>query len=611
MDAITKEKLKEKVKDLPLKPGVYIMLDKSGKVIYVGKAKALKNRVSQYFQDSASHTPKTIKMVSQIDDFNIIVADSEFEALVLECSLIKLHMPKYNILLKDGKGYPFVRLSKEEYPVFSLAGKKGKDSAEYFGPFGSRSVTRQAIEAVLLALKMPTCSRKFPRDIGKDRPCLNFSMGRCSGYCSGEPDVQAYRENIRRAEMIFQGKTEHLCFELETEMIKAADELQFERAAELRDKMRAVEKLGERQKVLSISLADMDVTGLYKGEGKTGFAVLHYVGGNLVDKDFSVIADSVEEQPEEILSQFAQQYYFERSQIPARILLPMEFDGSEELARYLSESCGRTVRFFVPKRGENLRLTQLANLNAKEEAQRQTTAEDRQNRLVELLGKTLSLKGVPKRIEGYDISNTGKSEIVGAMTVFVNGRAKKRDYRKFIVKDQTEQDDYAAMAQVIRRRLQRYKDGDEHFAPLPDLMLIDGGTGHTKVAENVVKEFGYDIAVFGMVKDDRHRTRALTDEFGREFGIKNNQSLFAFIGNIQEETHNTAINYHRKRRENSLRYSELDNIPGIGKARKAMLIEKFGSIKRIGEADLGQLKSLLPEDTAEQVYRHFHAEDVK
>ncbi len=611
MENPKKEKLKEKVRDLPLKPGVYIMLDKSGQVIYVGKAKALKNRVSQYFQSSSAHTPKTRKMVSQIDDFHIIVADSEFEALVLECSLIKLHMPKYNILLKDGKGYPFVRLSHEEYPVFSLAGKKEQDGADYFGPYGSRFVTRQAVEAVLLALKMPTCTRKFPRDIGRERPCLNFSMDRCSGYCRGEPDGDEYRDNIRQAVLILQGKTDNLHRELEEKMLQAADMLQFERAAELRDRMRAIEKLSERQKVLAVSRADMDVAGFYKGEAKTGFAVLHYVGGSLVDKDFTVISDSVEDQPEEIFSQLLQQYYFERSQIPGRILLPMEFEGMEELARYLSESCGRTVRFQVPRRGDNVKLTQLACLNAKEEAERQTTAEDRRSRLLEQLGKTLAMEDLPRRIEAYDISNTGNSEIVGAMTVFVDGKPRKRDYRTFIIKDQTGQDDYAAMAQVLRRRLQRYKDGDEHFAPLPDLMLIDGGAGHTKVAREVVEEFGYPIAVFGMVKDDRHRTRALTDEFGRETGIKSSQSLFSFIGGIQEETHNTAINFHRKRREKSLRHSELDDIVGVGDVRKKQLIKAFGSVKNIRKASLEQLAAAVPMSTARNVYGHFHREEEK
>jgi len=609
MEQATLEKLKEKARELPLKPGVYIMLDRTGDVIYVGKAKALKNRVSQYFQDSQSHTVKTRRMVSQIDDFHIIVASSEFEALVLECSLIKLHMPKYNILLKDSKGYPFVRLSREEYPRFSLAGRKEQDGAEYYGPFGSRTVTRQALDAVLLALKMPTCSRKFPRDIGRERPCLNFSMGRCDGYCRGTPDQAAYNENIRRAVLILEGKTEDLTAELEREMAAAAADLRFEQAADLRDRLRAVEMLGKRQKVLSINRADMDVVGFFRGEARTGFAVLHYVDGSLVDKDFTVLSETVESGEREILTALTQQYYFERSTVPPKILLPMELEDGDALAQLLTESVGRTVALHVPRRGENVKLVQLACLNAKEEVERVTSAQEKRLKLLETLGRTLGLEKTPRRIEAYDISNTGKSEIVGAMTVFEDGRPRKRDYRRFLIKEQDEPDDYAAMGEMLRRRLRRYADGDEHFSPLPDLMLIDGGSTHTAVALREIEALGYDIPAFGMVKDDRHRTRALTAADGREFGIQGNQALFALVGSIQEETHNTAIGYHRKRREELTRKSELDNIPGVGETRKKQLLRRFGSVKKIREASREDLAAVLPKNAAGSVYDYFHPQE--
>lgn len=605
------KELREKAGNLPLLPGVYIMLDEHGEVIYVGKAKALKNRVSQYFQDSAGHTQKTLNMVAQVADFQIIVADSEFEALVLECSLIKRHQPKYNILLKDGKGYPFVRLSDEEYPRFSLSGKKQKDKSRYFGPFGSRTQTFQALDAISEALKLPTCNRKFPRDIGRERPCLYFGMGRCAGWCRPETTQEEYRQRVEQAVKILEGKTAEVASELKEEMLAEAASLRFERAAELRDRLNAIEKLGKRQKVFSLGAADRDVVGYFRGPVKCAFAVLHYEGGDLLNKDSAVLPGTVEGDDREIVSGFIKQYYAGRPALPPKILLPLDFEDREDIEKLLSGEAGSSVRLFAPKSGESLKLIKLASLNAREEAERVTTREEKQSRVLELLGRALQLEKLPRRIEAYDISNTGKSEIVGAMTVFQDAQPRKRDYRSYIIKEQDAQDDYSAMREMLRRRLIRLKAGDKGFETMPDLLLVDGGSVHAYAAKQVEEELGFNIPVFGMVKDDRHRTRAILAPDGSEIGIKQNQSLFSFVGRIQEETHRAAIEFHRKRRQGTVASSSLDRIPGVGPKRRGALLRHFGSVSKIEEASEEELAKAVPKNTAKAVYEYYHTDKAE
>ena len=608
---MTKDELKEKANDLPLLPGVYLMMDKTGKVIYVGKAKRLKNRVSQYFQDSASHTAKTRQMVSQIDHFDTIFVSSEFEALVLENSLIKRHMPRYNILLKDDKGYPFVRLSRGSYPRFTMVHKWANDGAKYFGPFGGRFETRQALDAVCAALRLPTCSRKFPRDIGAERPCLNFHMGRCDGFCRPEMTEAEYNRRIRQAAQMLEGKAKELLREMAGEMEAEAEALRFEQAAALRDRINAISALSKKQTVIAGLCADTDIWGLYRGAGKCCYAVLHMEEGNLAGRETELFTAPMEEGQEEMLSALTAQYYLPRAILPHEILLPFETEGyCENLSEVLTKRAGHKVWVHVPQRGEKAELRAMAQRNAAEEAERATTAEERVAHTLELLTKMLDLPAPPKRLESYDISNTGGSDIVASMVVYSGTRPLKSAYRRFRIKDlEGSPDDYASMREVLRRRLQRAADGDEKFLPLPDVFLIDGGVTHAQTALGVAEEFGVDAPIFGMVKDDRHRTRALVTPEGREIGIVGNQAVFSLIGQIQEETHRFAITYHHESHGKSALRSALDGIPGVGPKRREELRKKFGTIKAIREAEVEALAAVVPRPAAEAVWRHFHSKE--
>ncbi|MDD5937772.1 MAG: excinuclease ABC subunit UvrC [Clostridiales bacterium] len=603
---MTFDELKEKAHALPLKPGVYIMQDRHNTVIYVGKAKALKNRVSQYFANLASHTDKTRAMVHAIDHFDVIVADSEFEALVLDNSLIKRHQPRYNILLKNDKGYPYIRLDiRSEYPRFSLANRVAEDGARYFGPYGSRGATQDIIDALRTALRLPSCHKKFPRDIGKERPCLNYHMGLCDGYCRPEMDQSRYRKAIDQAVRLLEGQFKEVQTDLTAEMERAAEELRFEKAAELRDRIRAIELLGKRQKVVAGSLADTDVVGWYRGEARSCFVVLHYVEGDLAAKDMDLIETPVEGEMGEEVSALVRQYYASRAKLPRQILLPCELEDEAAVARLLSESCGRRVELVTPQRGAKMDLIRLANKNAAEEVERATTRDERQSKLLELLGGMLGLDAPPNRIESYDISNQGADDIVASMVVYVGGKPLKRDYRRFKLKDMDTPNDYASMEQVLTRRFRRYLDGDEKFSGLPDVLFIDGGEEHALVAVSVEEKLDLHIPVFGMVKDDRHRTRALVTPDGREIGIQRVPAVFALVGQIQEETHRFAIEFHRQQQSRRVKGSELDKIPGVGPARRAALLKKFKSVKNIKTAALSELEEAVPRSTARAVYGYF------
>ena len=604
---MTREELKEKAADLPLAPGVYLMMDKMGKVIYVGKAKKLKNRVSQYFQDSASHTVKTRQMVSQIDHFDTIFVSSEFEALVLENSLIKRHMPRYNILLKDDKGYPFVRLSRETYPRFTMVSRYANDSARYFGPFGGRFETRQALDAVLSALRLPTCSRKFPRDIGTERPCLSFHMGRCDGFCRPEMSAGEYNRRIQQAVQLLEGRSKQLLREMTAEMEAEAEALHFEQAAALRDRIHAIGALSKKQTVIAGLCADTDIWGLYRGAGKCCYAILHMENGNLAGRETELFDTPMEETEEEMLSTLTAQFYLPRAVLPHEILLPIDTGECEELSEVLTKRAGHRVWVHVPQRGEKAELRMMAQRNAAEEAERATSAEERVAYTLTLLEKMLNLPAPPRRMESFDISNTGRSDIVASMVVYSGVRPLKSAYRRFRIQSlEGHPDDYASMQEVLRRRLQRAADGDEKFLPLPDVFLIDGGETHAKAALMVAEEFGITIPIFGMVKDDRHRTRALVTPEGEEIGIAGNQAVFSLIGQIQEETHRFAITYHHESHSKSATRSVLDGIPGVGPKRREALRKHFSTIRAIREADVETLAAVVPRDTAEAVWRHFH-----
>jgi len=603
---MTFDELKEKALTLPLAPGVYIMRDKGNTVIYVGKAKKLKNRVSQYFQDTASHTPKTRLMVSKIDHFDVIVAASEFEALVLECSLIKRYLPKYNILLKDDKGYPYLRLNRKDvYPTITMVSKLSDDGAEYFGPFGSRGVTQAVLEAIQTALKLPSCKKQFPRDIGKDRPCLNYHMNRCAGWCQENKTATDYREVMEQARQLLQGNYKTVAEQIRTEMLTAADNLDFELAASLRDRLQAVEALGQKQLVTAGTLADTDVIGYGESETKACFAVLHFSGGNLLDKDYEVFA--IPDDREAAVSALMKQYYLSRGFAPKHILLPFEIEDSELFAQLLDERFGRKTHLRIPQRGDNVRLVELANKNAQEEATRLTSKEEKHTGALRLLEKMLGLENL-HRMESFDISNISGTDIVAGMVVFEDGKPKKSDYKRFRLEGLAGQDDYASMRQVVERRFRHYVEGDKGFEQKPDILLIDGGVTHANTALEALQTLGVDIPVFGMVKDDRHRTRALVTPDGKQINIDAQQAVFALIGTIQEEVHRFAISYHRQLRSKRLRYSELDKIPGIGPKRKEQLLKSFHSITAIRQATLPELERLLPMDAAAAVYRHFHSQ---
>ena len=598
------DELKEKAAGLPFSPGVYIMKDKGGTVIYVGKAKKLKNRVSQYFQETASHSPKTRMMVSKIDRFDVIVAASEFEALVLESSLIKRYMPKYNILLKDDKGYPYLRLDMiKPYPAVSLVNKIADDGASYFGPYGSRGVTQSLLEAIRLTLKLPGCGKVFPRDIGKGRPCLNYHMNQCEGWCQEGKTVTEYRSRVEQVRQLLKGNYKQVAAEIRSQMTEAADSLNFELAASLRDRLKAVEALGQKQLVTAGTLADTDVIGFYQNETKACFAVLHFSGGNLLDKDYEIFG-SVDD-PEAAVESLLTQYYLSRGYAPRFVLLPFQLENSALLEQLLEQKLYRRPKLRVPQRGDNVRLVELARTNACEEVERITSKEERTKGVLTLLGRMLNLP-VPLRIEAFDISNISGTDIVASMVVFVDGRPKKGEYKRFSIRDLPGQDDYASMHQVVTRRFTHLKAGDRGFENAPDLLLIDGGITHAQTALDALKQLGMSVPVFGMVKDDSHRTRALVTPDGLEISIAAQQSVFSFIGNIQEEAHRFAITYHRNLRSKRLRYSELDSIAGIGPKRKQDLLKHFKSIAAIKAASLDELLRVLNVPAANSVYDHFH-----
>ncbi|MCI6646047.1 MAG: excinuclease ABC subunit UvrC [Oscillospiraceae bacterium] len=596
--------LREKASRLPLKPGVYIMMDKAGEVIYVGKAKKLKNRVSSYFH--GDHLPKVAAMVANVDTFDVIVVESEFEALMLENSLIKRHKPHYNILLKDDKGYPFLRLSDEPYPRFSVVSKTAEDGAEYFGPFGGRSVSFEIIETISKALGLPTCSLKFPQDAGKNRPCLQYHLNNCAGWCRGTPDRADYLARMDQAKLILSGKTRQLTDQLKNQMEQAAEELKFELAAEYRDRLRAIESLSNRQRVIATAFADTDAVGFARG-ARSCFTVLHFVDGDLAGKDYELMDEPIGTD-EEVLPGLVMQYYLRRGTWPKTVLLPAAAGETEDLSRALTESAGQKVRAEIPQRGERLRQVEKARLNAQEEILRATSAQQRLSKTLEWLQKALALDTPPRRIEAFDVSNLGDTGIVAAMTVFKEGKPCKKDYRKFRIRDTATQDDYASMEEAVYRRFLHAKEGDGKFAELPDLLLIDGGENHVRAARTALDRLGMSVPVFGMVKDDRHRTRELVSADGQERGISGNPAVFALIGTIQEETHRFAITYQRSLRSESLK-SELDDIPGVGEKSRNKLLDTFKNLDTIKTADYDELCRVVPKNIARAVYDHYHTEE--
>jgi len=608
------EALREKAAMAPQKPGVYRMLDASGVVIYVGKAKNLKNRVSQYFQNLDTQWIKTRRLVSHIADFETIVTGTELEALMLENTLIKRYVPHYNILLKDDKGYPFIRFDPRlPYPRLELS---MKDEAGFrtFGPYGGRTVAHEVIDTVEAALRLPGCSRRFPRDIGRDRPCLRHHLGRCVGVCTGEISPEQYAVRMNEAALLLSGRCGELIASLRQGMEEAAENLDFERAAALRDRIAALERLADHQKVLAANVPDADIVCLYNGAGRSCIAVLHYIDGTLLGKDqqFLPLCEG-EDDERETLSQFLVQYYRNRPILPREVLLSRDLPDSDALSDYLTDLTaqlnapkpGRRVYVLYPQRGEKKQLMDMALSNAQEAIRMAMLREERAGKGSQLLQQALGLEILPHRLEAYDISHTAGTDTVGSMVVFTDGKPRKSAYRRFKL-SQNVNDDYGSMQEILTRRLTRAVEEDEKFLPLPDVLLVDGGAEHAAVAERVVQEFGFRFPVLGMVKDDSHRTRALIRADGSEIGIRTTPALFTLIGSIDEEAHRFAIDYHRSLRDASVRKSKLDGIPGVGEVRKKALLKHFGSLRAITAATEEELSAVVPKSTAKAVFEHLH-----
>lgn len=602
------EELKDRVHSLPRTPGVYIMKNAAGQVIYVGKAKALRNRVTSYFQNPDRMTPKTRKMVSLIDDFDIIITESEFEALVLENSMIKKYKPKYNILLKDDKGYPYICVTTTKpFPSFSIVAHPRQDAERYFGPYTSRGAAYKAIDTITETLRLKTCRRVFPRDIGKERPCLNYQLGRCIAPCTGKVSQSEYAELIQQAISLLEGNFKTLAKQIETAMLEASENLQFERAAVLRDRLRTVQSLGARQKVVAGGFSDLDIVSFAQGQTRGCVVVLHYLGGNLQDKEYTMIDGVTQADAGEVLGDFLKQYYALRQNAPKTVLLSAEIEDREAVAEFLSALRERKVEIAVPKKGKRYALVRLAYKNAAEEIARIETGQERRLKSLELLQNMTGLQHPIGRMEAYDISNFGGQGTVGSMIVFENAQPKKSEYRRFqIACAANGQDDYASMQEMLTRRVQRFVDGDAKFMPLPDLFLIDGGLGHVRVAQTVMDTFGIQTPCFGMVKDDHHRTRGLVAPDGREFGIATVPAVFALIGRMQEEVHRFAIAYNRQLTGKHVRGSALDKISGVGAKRRNALLKQFKSIENIKNAVVDELALVVPRPVAQAIYQHFH-----
>lgn len=605
------KELRKKAMALPLQSGVYIMKNKSKEIIYIGKAKKLKNRVSQYFGSQNNHSDKVRRMVECVDDFEYIITDSEFEALILECSLIKQHKPKYNILLKDDKGYSYIKLSSEKWQRISCALQKEDDDAKYIGPYKSSYLVKQAVEEANSVFMLPTCNRRFPEDFGKARPCLNFHIKKCCAPCTGKVKYSDYKDRVEKALDFLSGGSSESLRKLTEEMQIAAENLEFERAASLRDSINAIKKLSDKQKVIRSDVKNQDVIAYFTDGDKACFEVFRFEGGRLCDRlEFSV--NTVENEGE-ARSGFIEQFYSSQRNIPETITLDAEIEDAELLERWLSEKRGKRVYITVPKIGQQRALALMCRDNAAERVAQLSGATGKEISVLSELRDLLGLESIPNYIEAYDISNHAGDENVAGMIVFENGKPLKKAYKRFKIKTFVGQDDYASMNEVLSRRFDEYlahKGESEGFGRLPDLILLDGGKGQISAVKPLLAEYGLDIPLFGMVKDNSHRTRAITAE-NKEIVINQSRRVFTFISSVQDEVHRFAISYHRKRKSKSMLKSSLTDIPGIGQERAKVLLKHFGTLKNISAAEVEELL-LAPRMTrpaALSVYRYFHPKD--
>jgi len=639
--------IQEELKKLPDKPGIYLMKDENDTVIYVGKARVLKNRVRQYFQQSAAHTPKVAAMVQKIRSFEYIVTDTELESLILECNLIKELKPKFNILLRDDKNYPYIKVTmNEDYPRILMTRRVDKDGARYFGPYSNVSSVRETLNLIKKIFPIKTCKRVLPRDIGKSRPCLNYHIKQCIGPCTGNVDKETYRALMQDVCSFLDGKQDAIIARLEKQMQEAADALDFERAAALRDKIYSLRHITEEQKVLSLTGADQDVIGFASSRTDTCVQVFFIRGGKLLGRESFIIEGTGEGELNELASSFLKQFYGKVAMIPPEIIIAAEPEDIQVIEDWLGSLRGGRVRIRVPKRGEKMHMVEMVTENARIELEHFNEKLAEGDPVLEgLQGMTelLGLAQIPGRLEAYDISNTGASEIVASMVVFEKGLPARKEYRRFKIRSTDVQNDYASMQEVLYRRfshaeaeqgmvLKQAKDqqagdassenkqGDASsaskingarkteakFSKLPDLIMLDGGLGHVHAVGQVLSEMNVTIPVCGMVKDEKHRTRGLVTE-EREIDLTNNLPVLRFVTSVQDEAHRFALEYNKLLRTKRYRKSVLDEIDGIGPKRKKALIRHFGSISRIKQAGIDDLLAVegISRPLAEKIYEYF------
>jgi excinuclease ABC subunit C len=589
------EFLREKAGKLSKSPGVYLMKDKGGKILYIGKAKTLKSRVSSYFSDNSisEHSPKTWKLVSLIHDFDFIVTGSELDALVLEAGLIKRHNPKYNIKLKDASGYNYIKVSGGDFPKLSYTLKTDDKTAKYIGPYASGFNIRQTVDEVCRIFMLPSCNKKFPQDFGRSRTCLNFQIKRCMGVCRGKVTQDEYNSIIQSAlDYIKKGSKESIK-QLTSEMEKAAEELNFELAAKLRDRINAIQKTETGQKIQASKTTDYDIVACALDAELVAVTVIKYRGGRLFDKENFFLGDEYE--VKQLLSDFLMEYYSD--EIPAEIYTEEEPEDKELLESYFAEKRGKRVSIVVPRRGEGLTQVTLAKSNAREYLALKVGRSVKELGALEELAKILGLPKPPLYIESYDISNMGEATKVGGMVVYKNGKPFKANYRKFTIKDVAGTDDYACMQEVLRRRFSRYmnKNGDSvhdsAFSVLPDLILLDGGKGHVSAVREVLDELNLDIKLFGMVKDDKHRTRAIASD-GGEIQIAANKQVFGLITKIQDEVHRFSVTFQRAAHKKKSYELELTKFAGIGEKKAAAILKHFKTKQAIKEASAEELSAV-------------------
>lgn len=609
--------IQEELKKLPGKPGVYLMHDEKDEIIYVGKAISLKNRVRQYFQSSRNKGVKIEQMVTHITRFEYIVTDSELEALVLECNLIKEHRPKYNTMLMDDKAYPFIKVTVDEaFPRIMMARRMVKDKAKYFGPYTSAGAVKDTIELIRKLYKVRSCNRRLPRDTGKERPCLNYHIHQCDAPCQGYVSQEAYRKSIDEVLRFLGGNYDHILKELEEKMLQASEDMEFEKAIEYRELLGSVKKIAQKQKITDTAGNDRDILAAATDKEDAVVQVFFIRGGRLIGRDHFYLKLNGDETKGEIISSFIKQFYAGTPYIPSELMTQTEIEDGEILEQWLSQKRGHRVHIRVPKKGTKEKLVELAEKNASlvlsKDRERLKREEGRTIGAVKEIARLLGLEDL-NRMEAYDISNISGFASVGSMVVYEKGKPKRNDYRKFRIKSVQGPDDYASMKEVLTRRFRHGLEEREEgkgagsFTAFPDLILMDGGKGQVGIALQVLDELHLHIPVCGMVKDDNHRTRGLYYN-NEEIPIDRNSEGFKLITRIQDEAHRFAIEFHRKLRSKEQVHSVLDDIPGVGPARRKDLMKHFASLDEIRKADVEDLKKLpsMNEKSAQEVYKFFH-----